>query len=85
MPRAPRTVRDLRLHWPTAERRLEREGEIIVTRDGQPVAKLIAYRGETMERPTWSARKHLAWLNRAWRSDSPGPSTDELLAQDRDA
>ena len=46
MARPPLSVRDLRLHWPAAERRLKREGELVVTRDGEPVAKLIAYRPE---------------------------------------
>ena len=84
MARPPLSVRDLRLHWPAAERRLKREGELVVTRDGEPVAKLIAYRPEKVERPKWSAQKHLTWLNRAWKSDDQGPSTDEFLKQDRD-
>ena len=88
MARPPLSVRDLRLHWPAAERRLEREGELVVTRDGEPVAKLIAYRPEKVTRPKWSAERHLAWLSRAWKSDDEGPSapsTDQLLKQDRDA
>jgi antitoxin (DNA-binding transcriptional repressor) of toxin-antitoxin stability system len=84
MARPPLSVRDLRLHWPAAERRLKREGELVVTRDGEPVAKLIAYRPEKLARPKWSAQRHLAWLSRAWKGDDKGPSTDELLKQDRD-
>jgi antitoxin (DNA-binding transcriptional repressor) of toxin-antitoxin stability system len=84
MTRPPLTVRDLRLHWPEAERRLKREGELVVTRDGQPVAKLIAYRAAKVARPKWSARQHLAWLSRTSKSDHEGTSTDELLKQDRD-
>ena len=34
------TVRDLRQRWPEAERALVLEKEIVVTRDGRPVAKL---------------------------------------------
>ena len=34
------TVRDIRQRWPEAERALAAEKEIIITRDGQPVAKL---------------------------------------------
>jgi len=34
------TVRDIRQHWPDAERALATEKEIIITRDGEPVAKL---------------------------------------------
>jgi antitoxin (DNA-binding transcriptional repressor) of toxin-antitoxin stability system len=79
----PLTVRDLRLHWPEAERRLKRERELVVTRDGQPVAKLVAYQGEKVARSKWSAQKHLKWLSRTWKSEPAGPSTDELLARDR--
>ena len=34
------TVSDLREHWPEAERALAAEKEIIITQDGQPVARL---------------------------------------------
>jgi antitoxin (DNA-binding transcriptional repressor) of toxin-antitoxin stability system len=79
----PLTVRDLRLRWPEAERRLRREREIIVTRDGQPVAKLSAFRAEEAARPRWSAKRHLGWLERTWKGARPGPTTEELLARDR--
>lgn len=82
-------MRDLRLHWPDAERRLKREGELVVTRDGEPVARLIAYRAAAVTRPTWSPQQHLKWLSRTWKRESEGsstdePSTDELLTRDRD-
>lgn len=77
------TVRDIRLHWPETERRLRREKEMVITRDGKPVAKLVAYEEETAARPRWSAERHLAWLGKAWKGARPGPSTDELLARDR--
>jgi antitoxin (DNA-binding transcriptional repressor) of toxin-antitoxin stability system len=35
------TVRDLRPRWPEAERRLRTETELLITRDGTPVAKLV--------------------------------------------
>ncbi|MBA2431957.1 MAG: type II toxin-antitoxin system Phd/YefM family antitoxin, partial [Chthoniobacterales bacterium] len=34
------TIRDLRQRWPETEKALAVEHEIIITRDGQPVAKL---------------------------------------------
>ena len=83
MPR-PLTVRDLRLHWPEAEQRLKRERELVVTRDGQPVARLIAYEPEQSVRPRWSADRHVAWLKRTWKVGAKSPSTDELLAEERD-
>jgi antitoxin (DNA-binding transcriptional repressor) of toxin-antitoxin stability system len=79
----PLTVRDLRLHWPEAERRLRREREIIVTRDGEPVAKLSAFRAEHAARPRWSPKRHLGWLQKTWKGVRLGPSTGELLARDR--
>lgn len=79
------TVRDLRLHWPEAERRLKREGELVVTRDGEPVATLTAYRPAQASRQRWSAEQHLQWLRRTWKSGTSAPSTDELLNRDRNA
>ena len=93
----PLTVRDLRLHWPEAERRLRREREIVVTRDGKPVARLSAFVPDEARRPRFSPEAHLAWLGQTWKGRATGkmlehpretaagrPSTDELLAKDRD-
>ena len=35
------TVRDVRQRWPEAERALATEREIVITRDGMPVARLL--------------------------------------------
>lgn len=78
------TIRDIRLHWPDAERRLRTEGELVVTRDGRPVARLVPYEPRAAARPRWSADEHLEWLARTWKTGAPGPSTDELLSRDRD-
>jgi antitoxin (DNA-binding transcriptional repressor) of toxin-antitoxin stability system len=37
------TIRDLRQRWPETERALQVEGEIVITRDSKPVAKLVRY------------------------------------------
>jgi antitoxin (DNA-binding transcriptional repressor) of toxin-antitoxin stability system len=37
------SVRDLRQKWPEAERALKVESEIVITRDGKPVARLTLY------------------------------------------
>jgi antitoxin (DNA-binding transcriptional repressor) of toxin-antitoxin stability system len=79
------TIRDLRLHWADAERRLQREGELIVTRDGQPVAKLTAYEAPQTTGKRWSPEQHRRWLARFWKEPPRGPTTDEWLARDRDA
>jgi antitoxin (DNA-binding transcriptional repressor) of toxin-antitoxin stability system len=44
------TVRDVRQRWPEAERALATEREITITRDGQPVAKLVRIVPETKKR-----------------------------------
>ena len=37
------TVRDVRLHWPQAEKALAQGEEIVVTRDAKPVARLLPF------------------------------------------
>ena len=37
------SVRDIRLKWPEAERKLAAVGEIVVTRDSKPVARILPY------------------------------------------
>jgi antitoxin (DNA-binding transcriptional repressor) of toxin-antitoxin stability system len=34
------SVRDLRQKWPEAERALKIESELVITRDGEPVARI---------------------------------------------
>jgi len=80
------TVRDIRLKWPEAERALARTGEIIVTRDSKPIARIVPY--ETRARRAgarFDPAEHKRWLQRFWRNRDPGPSTDELLRRDRDS
>ena len=45
------TVRDVRQRWQEAERLLESEGEILITRDGKPVARLLPVEAELGDRP----------------------------------
>jgi antitoxin (DNA-binding transcriptional repressor) of toxin-antitoxin stability system len=78
------TVRDVRLHWPQAEEALASGGEIVVTRDGRPVARILPYAAPAEPvRARFDPRGHLAWLSRFWRGRKRGPATDELLARDR--
>jgi antitoxin (DNA-binding transcriptional repressor) of toxin-antitoxin stability system len=37
------SVREVRLKWPDAERKLAATGEIVITRDSKPVARLLPY------------------------------------------
>jgi antitoxin (DNA-binding transcriptional repressor) of toxin-antitoxin stability system len=78
------TVRDVRLHWPKAEKALAEGEEILVTRDAQPVARILPYvppRG--VKRKRLEPRVHRRWMKRFWKTKSFGPSTDEWLARDR--
>ena len=58
------TVRDLRQRWPRAEAMLEREKEIVVTRDGKPVAKLVRVREARAARRRFDPRGHARWQAR---------------------
>jgi len=78
------TVRDIRLKWPEAERQLRAEGEIIVTRDSKPVARLLPFLpSRETRRKRFDPDAHMRWLRRFW-ADKPKPqSTDDMLARDR--
>lgn len=52
------TVRDLRQRWPAAEKALDAEHEIIVTRDGQPVAKLVRIVSQSKRRKKFDPNEH---------------------------
>ena len=80
------SVRDLRLKWPEAERALARVGEIVVTRDSKPVARILPYvPAPRRRRARFDPVEHTRWLTTFWRKRVPGPSTDELLRRDREA
>jgi antitoxin (DNA-binding transcriptional repressor) of toxin-antitoxin stability system len=78
------TVRDIRLKWPEAERLLARAGEVVVTRDSKPVARITPFRERgTRRRARFDPIEHRRWLRRFWKAQPKQPSTDELLARDR--
>lgn len=80
------TVRDIRLNWPEAEKALARVGEIVVTRDSKPVARIVPYEAPArVRRKRFDASEHLRWLEKFWRDQDPGPSSDDLLRRDREA
>jgi len=63
---------------------LRTEGEIIITRDGKPVAKLVRVRELRRRRKRFDTQRHAAWQARMSR----GRTTrwvDEFLVKDRDA
>lgn len=78
------TVRDVRLKWPEAERLLATAGEIVVTRDSKPVARIIPYHESGAgRRRRFDPVAHARWLRRFWKGKSARPTTDELLRRDR--
>jgi antitoxin (DNA-binding transcriptional repressor) of toxin-antitoxin stability system len=78
------TVRDVRLHWPKAEKALAEGEEIVVTRDSKPVARILPFIPPPAKaRPRFDPVAHMRRLRRLWKGRSFGPSTDEWLARDR--
>ena len=53
------TVRDLRQLLPEAEAALQIEGEILITRDAKPVARLVRISEESTRR--WDPKAHARW------------------------
>jgi antitoxin (DNA-binding transcriptional repressor) of toxin-antitoxin stability system len=78
------SVRDIRLRWPEAEKKLASAGEIIVTRDSVPVARLLPFRARaTSRRARFNAAAHKRWLQAFWKGQRVRVSTDRLLQRDR--
>ena len=77
------TVRDVRQRWPEAEKALEHEPEIVVTRDGKPVARILPFSAREPARAAvdWEALDR--WRARFWRGQPAQPSTDLDLERDR--
>lgn len=76
------SVRDIRQRWPEAERILGEEGEIIVTRDRRPVARLLAFRPAPGHRKRLDPARQMARLRKLWKGQ-PIPSSDALLRETR--
>jgi antitoxin (DNA-binding transcriptional repressor) of toxin-antitoxin stability system len=77
------TVRDIRHHWPEAEKALGVEREIIITRDGKPVARLLP-----MEEATVPKKRFDPEAQRKWREEVFGKGVEidtlKLLQEDRE-
>ena len=76
------TIRDLRQRWPEMEKTLQVENELIVTRDGVPVARLVRVVPEQPKRRRWHPEEHLRWLKKVW-GNKMMPSSDAALARAR--
>lgn len=60
------TVRDVRQKWPEAERSLAEEGEIVITRDGKPVARLLPMEEEVKPRKKFDPEENRRWRQEMW-------------------
>ena len=76
------TIRDLRQRWPETEKSLQVENEIVITRDGQPVAKLVRVVREQPRRKRWNPEEHKKWINKIY-GNKVFPSIDAELAAAR--
>ena len=76
------TIRDLRQRWPATEKTLLVENELIITRDGQPVAKLVRVAPEETKRQRWNPEEHMRWLKKMW-GNKMMPSSDARIARGR--
>jgi len=78
------SVRDIRLKWPEAERKLATVGEIVVTRDSKPVARILPYEPrQRRSRKRFDPVEHARWLRDFWKRQPRQASTDELLKRER--
>ena len=55
------SVRDLRQRWPETEKALQKEHEILITRDSKPVAKLVRYVAPEKRRKRFDPISHGKW------------------------
>lgn len=78
------SVRDIRLRWPEAEKKLASAGEIIVTRDAVPVARIVPVRPRAAPRRTrFDPAAQERWLRAFWKGQRVSVSTGDLLHRDR--
>lgn len=79
------TVRDVRQRWPEAERSLGIEGEIVITRDGKPVARLLPVEVVAEQpRKKFDPEENRRWRNEFWGEGVMIDSLSGLLADRED-
>jgi antitoxin (DNA-binding transcriptional repressor) of toxin-antitoxin stability system len=78
------SVRDIRLKWPEAEKKLATAGEIIVTRDSVPVARIVPFKpAARSKRARFDPAAHQRWLRAFWKGQRVAVGSDQLLERDR--
>jgi antitoxin (DNA-binding transcriptional repressor) of toxin-antitoxin stability system len=76
-------VRDIRQRWPEAERSLAIEGEITITRDGKPVARLLPVEPVEDNRPRFDPVANRKRREKLWGKGAVIDSLSGLL-EDRE-
>jgi hypothetical protein len=77
------TVRDLRQRWPEAEALLQVEGELVVTRDARPVAKLVRIAERPGPRKRFDPAAHARWQRKV-AGDTVSRWVDRAVREARD-
>lgn len=77
------TVRDLRQRWPVAENLLQTEHELLITRDGQPVARLVRWVADPVKRRRFDPAAHQAWQREVFGPGANLRWSDKALAAGR--
>ena len=78
------TIRDLRQRWPWAEALLQQEPEILITRDGKPIARLVRIHEKTTRRKRFDPHAHARWQDAVNRRRVVR-LVDAFLTPDRDS
>jgi len=74
------TIRQVRQSWPEVEKRLAAEGELTITRDSLPVAKLNALRpAKSPQRKRFTAELHARWMKKIWGVHPPSIDSGQIL------
>jgi len=76
------TIRDLRQRWSAIEAALQAEGELLITRDSRPVAKLVRVVEKLPRRKRWDLDEHRKWIRKVY-GKNVFTSSDEQLAAAR--
>lgn len=77
------TIRDLRQRWPEAERALQVENEILITRDGRPVARLARIASQKPKKKRWNPQEHSRWMKKVY-GNKIFVGSDDLLTAHRE-
>jgi len=76
------TIREVRQHWPLVEKRLAAEGELTITRDARPVARLSALPpAKAPPRQRFTAELHAKMMKEIWGDNPPRIDSGKILAE----